>query len=232
MDHISIAKVVALAVADAVNPCAFAVLMIILISIMAHNPNKKSEILWSGLAFAMAVFVMYMIYGVFIIKSFQMVNAITGIRPYLYKGVGVMALMLGGLHIKDFFNYKEGTLATEMPMSWRPRFMKLIRKVTSPIGAFGIGLFVTLFLLPCTIGPYIILGGMLSPMEIIQTLPMLVLYNLIFVTPIFIITGIVYLGLSKVRDVQQWKEKHIRVLHLTAGLIIAGFGVAMIAGWV
>ncbi len=232
MDGISVGKVVMLAVADAVNPCEFAVLTIILISIMAHNPNKKSEILLSGLAFALAVFIMYMIYGVFIIKSFQVVNAITNIRPYLYKGLGVLALIIGAAHVRSFFNYKEGALATEMPVSWRPKFVKLIRKITSPIGAFSIGLFVTLFLLPCTIGPYIILGGMLSPMEIIRTLPMLLLYNLIFIAPIFVITGVVYLGLSQVRDVQKWKEKHVRVLNLIAGLIIGGFGAAMVAGWV
>lgn len=232
MDHISIGKVVALAIADAVNPCAFAVLTMILVSIIAYNPNKKANIVWAGLAFALAVFVMYMIYGIFIIKSFQMVDAITSVRPILYKVLGVLALLLGGLQIKDYFIYKEGTLATEMPMSWRPNVKKLISKITSPLGAFGVGIFVTLFLLPCTIGPYIILGGMLSVMEIVKTLPLLILYNLIFISPIFIITGVVYFGMSKVEDIQNWKDKHIRIMHLIAGLIIGGIGVAMIGGWV
>ena len=232
MDHISIGKVVALAIADAVNPCAFAVLTMILVSIIAYNPNKKANIVWEGLAFALPVFVMYMIYGIFIIKSFQMVDAITSVRPILYKVLGVLALLLGGLQIKDYFIYKEGTLATEMPMSWRPNVKKLISKITSPLGAFGVGIFVTLFLLPCTIGPYIILGGMLSVMEIVKTLPLLILYNLIFISPIFIITGVVYFGMSKVEDIQNWKDKHIRIMHLIAGLIIGGIGVAMIGGWV
>ena len=232
MDQISIGKVVALAIADAVNPCEFAVLTMILISIIAYNPNKRRDVIWGGLAFGSAVFIMYMIYGVFIIKSFQMMGTITAVRPFLYKGLGGLALILGSLQIKDFFSYEEGQLTTEMPMSWRPKLKRLIGKVTSPLGAFGIGLFVTVFLLPCTIGPYIILGGMLSVMDIIKTLPMLVLYNLIFVAPIFIITGIVYLGFSQVEDVQDWKDKNIRILHLIAGLIIFGIGVAMLAGLV
>ncbi len=232
MDQISIGKVVALAIADAVNPCEFAVLTMILISIIAYNPNKRRDVIWGGLAFGSAVFIMYMIYGVFIIKSFQMMGTITAVRPFLYKGLGGLALILGSLQIKDFFSYEEGQLTTEMPMSWRPKLKRLIGKVTSPLGAFGIGLFVTVFLLPCTIGPYIILGGMLSVMDIIKTLPMLVLHNLIFVAPIFIITGIVYLGFSQVEDVQDWKDKNIRILHLIAGLIIFGIGVAMLAGLV
>lgn len=232
MDGISIGYVVSLAVADAVNPCEFAVLSIILVSIISHNKGDKSQVLWAGLAFGLAVFIMYLLYGVFIIKSFQAINeSLTGVKFYLYKGLGGMAVLLGGFQIKDFFFYKEGGFATEMPVSWRPYFVKTVRKITSPAGAFFIGLFVTVFLLPCTIGPYIILGGALSVMDIIQTLPMLILYNLIFVSPVFIITAIVYMGMTQVRDVQAWKEKHIRILHLISGLIIGGFGVAMIAGW-
>jgi len=232
MEGISIGYVVTLALADAVNPCEFAVLTVILVSIIAHNPGKKADVLWAGMAFGLAVFIMYIIYGLFIIKSFQMVDAITSVRPFLYKGLGVMAVLLGILQIKDFFFYKEGGFATEMPVSWRPYFVRTVRKITSPIGAFFIGLFVTVFLLPCTIGPYMILGGALSVMETVKVMPMLILYNLIFIAPVFIITGVVYMGLSQVREVQAWKEKYIRVLHLLAGLIIGGFGTAMIAGWV
>ncbi|MFP4097279.1 MAG: cytochrome c biogenesis CcdA family protein [Alphaproteobacteria bacterium] len=232
MDGLSVSQVIALAVADAVNPCEFAVLTIILVSITAHNPDKKEKVLWAGLSFGLAVFIMYLFYGIFIIKSFQVINeTLTGVRFYLYKGLGVLAILLGAFQIKDFFFYKEGGFAREMPMSWRPTFIKVARKITSPVGAFFIGLFVTVFLLPCTIGPYIILGGALSVMDIIQTLPMLILYNLIFVAPVFIITGVVYFGLSQVRDVQKWKEKYIRVFHLFAGLIIGGFGIAMLVGW-
>ena len=233
MEGISLGYVVTLAAADAVNPCALAVLTVILVSIIAHNPENKNKVLWAGLAFALAILIMYPIYGLVIIKSFQMVNdTITWVRPFLYKGLGGLAIILGGFQIKDFFHYKPGGFATEMPVSWRPYFVKTVRKITSPIGAFFIGLFVTVFLLPCTVGPYIILGGALSVMEMAKAVPLLVLYNLIFVSPVFVITGAVYLGLSQVREVQQWKEKYVRILHLCAGLIIGGFGVAMIAGWV
>ncbi len=232
MEEVSLGKVITLALVDAVNPCEFAVLTMLLVSIIAYNPNKRSDILWAGLAFAAAVFVMYMIYGLFIIKSFQMVQTITAVRPILYKALGVIALILGFFQIKDYFSYKAGSFGTEMPMSWRPKVKKIISGITSPAGAFGVGLFVTLFLLPCTIGPYIILGGMLSIMEIIKTLPMLLLYNVIFIAPIFIITGIVYLGLGKVEDVQDWKDRNIRVMHLIAGVLISGIGVAMIFEWI
>jgi cytochrome c biogenesis protein CcdA len=69
-------------------------------------------------------------------------------------------------------------------------------------------------------------------MEMLQTLPPLLLYNLIFVAPMLIIVGVVYLGFKKVDDISAWKEKNITRLHLVAGLIMLVLGVAMILGWV
>ncbi|MDX9690736.1 MAG: hypothetical protein EOM37_08850 [Proteobacteria bacterium] len=232
MEEVSLGKVISLALVDAVNPCEFAVLTMLLVSIIAYNPHKKANIIWAGLSFSLAVFIMYLIYGLFIIKSFQLVQGITWVRPFLYKGLGAVAILLGALQIKDFFSYKVGSFGTEMPVSWRPKVKALIARVTSPAGAFVVGLMVTLFLLPCTIGPYIILGGLLSVMDIIKTLPTLLLYNVIFISPMLLITLVVYMGLSRVEDVQDWKDKNIRFLHLIAGLLILGIGVAMIAEWI
>jgi len=232
MEGISLIKIISLALADAVNPCAFAVLTMLLVSIIAFNPRQKTSIIWAGISFSTAVFVMYVIYGLLIIKSFQLVQGITTVRPFLYKALGGMAIILGTLQIKDFFSYKTGSFATEMPVGWRPKVKNVIAKVTSPAGAFSVGLFVTLFLLPCTIGPYVILGGLLSVMEIVKTLPALLLYNVIFIAPMLLITLVVYLGLSRVEDVQNWKDKNIRYLHLVAGLLIFGLGMAMFFQWI
>jgi len=46
------------------------------------------------------------------------------------------------------------------------------------------------------------------------------------------IIGIVYFGLGRVHDVYLWKERNITKLHLIAGCIILGLGIAMLAGLV
>jgi len=81
-------------------------------------------------------------------------------------------------------------------------------------------------------GPYIIAAGILSVYDMIQTAPILLLYNLIFILPMLAIVGIVYLGLGKVHDVYLWKERNITKLHLIAGCIILGLGIAMLLGLV
>ena len=230
--ELTLAKIVSLAAVDAVNPCALAVLTLMLIAILTFNPRVRRNILLAGLAFTTSVFLMYLLYGLVIIRFFQIVQALTDIRLWLYKILGLAAIILGCLNIKDFLSYKPGSLGTEMPMSLRPKVKKIISGVASPKGAFVVGAFVTVFLLPCTIGPYIICGGILCPLSLLEILPWLLLYNLIFVLPMLVITAVCYVGFVAVEDVSGWKEKNIRYLHLVAGLIIFGLGAAMVLGWV
>ena len=230
-EKLTMAKIISLAIVDAVNPCALAVLMLMLIAILTYNPRNKTKVLLAGLAFTLSVFIMYFLYGLIIIKFFQIVQALTTVRLFLYKTLGAVAIVIGALNIKDFCYYKKGCIGTEMPIFLRPKVKKIISKVTSPSGAFIVGLFVTIFLLPCTIGPYIIAGGILSAMAIIKTIPPLLLYNAIFVIPMIITTSIVYFGISKVEDISGWKDKNIKVLHLIAGIIMLLLGIGLLFGW-
>ena len=224
-NSISWLQVLSLALADSVNPCALAILTTILIAITTYNPKDRKQILYSGLAFVAAVVVMYLIYGILIVKAFELVQNIGQIKNVLYIAMSVLAIILGLLEIKDFFFYKEGGFLTEMPVALRPKMRKLVSKVTTPIGAFTLGLFVTLFLLPCTIGPYVILGGMISDFGLIQSLPKLFVYNLIFVLPMIIVTLLVFFGTKSIDDISDWKDKNVRYLHLFAGIIITILGI-------
>jgi cytochrome c biogenesis protein CcdA len=201
-----------------------------LIAITTYNPKDRKQILFSAGAFILAVIIMYMIYGLLIIKAFQFLQSITFIKNYLYKGLGLAALLLGILEIKDFIKYKPGSVATEMPLFMRPKVQKVISKITSPLGAFTLGLFVTLFLLPCTIGPYVILGGMLSTLDYLKASPYLLLYNLIFVVPMIVISFVVFFGTKKIKDVSDWKDKNVRIMHLVSGILMSLLGIIMIFG--
>ena len=229
---ITFARLTALAAADAVNPCAIAVLTMVLIAILFQDPTRRKRVLYAGLAFTSAIFICYFFYGLILVQLFKgLVTWIAGISYYLYKGLAILAIIIGILNARDFFKYKPGSLGTEMPMRMRPRVRLLIKKITSPKGAFVIGLLVTLFLLPCTIGPYIIASGSLSALKFLKTIPWLLYYNLIFIIPMLLITIIIYAGLTSVEKVSGWKEKNIRWLHLVAGLLLIGVGIALFFGW-
>jgi len=228
---LSFVKIVSLAVVDAINPCAFAVLLLLLLTILTNNPNKKHKVLLSGLMFILAIFLIYFIYGLVIIKFFQLVQALASVKYYVYKLFALAAIILGILNIRDFLSYAPGRAGTEMPLMFRPKVRKILTKVASPTGAFTAGAFVALFLLPCTIGPYIIAGGLMAELGFMATFPWLVLYNALFVLPMLAITLIVWGGISRVEDLSDWKDKHIRYIHLIAGIIMAALGIAMFFGW-
>ena len=71
----------------------------------------------------------------------------------------------------------------EVPFSWRPKMKAIIGRVVSPLGALISGLLVSLFLLPCTSGPYVVILGLLAEKtDFVRTFTLLIFYNLIRIT--------------------------------------------------
>ena len=231
-DGVNFLRITTLALADSVNPCAIAVLTMVLVSILIHNPEKRKRVLYAGLAFIGAVFIGYLFYGAIIIQFFttfaQFMRESSG---FIYKGLAIFAMILGALNVKDYFYYEPGGVATEMPLWMRPYAKLTINKITSPLGAFFIGFLVTVFLLPCTIGPYIIASGLLVEIGFLNALPWLIYYNILFVLPMAVIVALIYWGFSEVQDISGWKERNIKRLHLIAGVLLFLVGLLLLLGW-
>jgi len=221
---------ISLAAVDAVNPCEFAVLIMLLTAIMSANIGNRKKILYAGLMFSLAIFIMYFIYGLLLMKLFEVVTTIQSVQLYFYKAIAILSIILGLIQLKDFISYKPGTITTEMPLGWRGKVKQIIYKVVSPAGAFVVGIIVTLFLIPCTMGPYVIFSGIASSMALMQAIPYFLLYLIIFIAPMIIIVLLVYFGLRKTEEVNAWKEKNIRYLHLIAGLLLLTLGILLFFG--
>ena len=225
-------EITLLALADSVNPCAIAILAMVLVSILIQNPDKRKKVLCAGLSFVLAVYLGYLLYGIVIIQFFKtFAEFLRTNSSIFYNTLAIFAMLIGALNVKDYFMYKPGGLATEMPLFMRPKAKQIINKITSPKGAFVIGFLITLFLLPCTIGPYIIASGILAQLGTLKALPWLIYYNILFVIPMLFIVGIVYFGFTKVEEVSGWKERNIRRLHLIAGILMFLVGISLLAGW-
>ena len=217
--------VIAAALVDAINPCAFAVLIILMTAILAAGNRKRA--LYAGLAFAASIYISYLLMGIGLYHAISS----AGISSLFMKIIGGLALLLGLLNVKDYFWYGKGILM-EVPRAWRPKMKSLIRSITSPFGAFVIGFLISLFLLPCTSGPYIVILGMLAEKSTQgQAFWLLVFYNAIFVLPMLIITAAVYLGFSP-EKAEALRQQKLRVLHLIAGLILIAMGIVILLGWV
>ena len=220
---ITIPIVISGALVDAINPCEFAVLILLLTTILATGDRKRS--LRAGLAFSTSMFISYYLIGL----GLYGVVATAGLSTTFMKVIGGLAILVGLFNLKDYFWYGKGFIM-EVPMSWRPRLKKLISSITSPIGAFFTGFLVSLFLLPCTSGPYIVVMGMLGSTATFHTaLWMLLLYNLIFISPMILITLGVYKGLDP-KKLEKVRKGKLKLLHLIAGLIMLGMGIVILSG--
>ena len=220
---ITIPIVISGALVDAINPCAFAVLILLLTTILIHDNRKRS--LRAGLAFSLSIFISYYLMGL----GLYGVVATAGLSTTFMKIIGGLAILVGLFNLKDYFWYGKG-FVMEVPMSWRPKMKKLITSITSPVGAFFIGFLISLFLLPCTSGPYIVVLGMLGNTATFHTaLWLLLLYNLIFISPMILITLGVYKGLDP-KKLEEVRKGKLKLLHLIAGLIMLGMGIVILSG--
>ena len=219
LSDLSILTVIGAALVDSINPCAIAVLVILLGTLLSSGDKKTA--LKGGLAFTFAIYIAYFLFGLGIFSALQ----ISGLSYWFYKIIGVIAIIVGLANIKDFFWYGGGGFVIEIPTSWRPALKKMLSAVTSVPGAFLMGFVVCLFELPCTGGPYIFILGLLAERTtMISAMPILLLYNLFFILPLLIITFIMYAGLKNVEEIGAWKDKNIRELHLVAGLMMLTLG--------
>ncbi len=230
---VSLIQLLGLALVDAVNPCELAVLIILMTAILSRFPDRKDKALKAGLAFSLAIFIMYTLFGLLIILGFKTIIGVTDIQTlWFYKVLAGIAIILGILNIKDAIWYGGGGFIMEVPQRWRPKMKSIIKGTTSTAGAFVAGIIVSFFLTPCTAGPYFVFGGILSNLTFLQVLPYLFLYMIIFIFPMIAITLITYFGFMVIEDVAGWREKNVKKLHWVAGLLLVGLGIAMLMSWI
>ncbi len=227
---LTIPAVIFAAVVDAINPCAFAVLIILLTTILSASDKKKA--LFAGLAFTFSIFISYFLMGLGLYSAVQA----TGFTHSFFIIVAILAIFIGLFNLKDYFWYGKW-FVMEVPISWRPRMKILLKGVTSVPGAFFIGFVVSLFLLPCTSGPYIVILGLLAKATTrTYAIVLLFFYNLIFILPMLIITLGIYFGVTTTERAEAWRQRKLKTLHLIAGLIILLLGMGMLfsiyVGWI
>ena len=222
LSEVSLWVITCAGLVDAINPCAIAVLLILLGGLLVFKEQGKRKVLLSGFAFISALYLAYFLLGLGLFSFLRL----SGLAAIFHRFIGGLAIIVGLLNLKDFFWYGGGGFMMEIPRSWRPTMQKVLLKVSSPAGAFLAGLLVTLFELPCTGGPYLFVLGLLShSLSRIEATPLLLYYNLIFVSPLIILTFLIYLGYASVEKAIDWKERNLRLLHLIAGLLMLGLGV-------
>jgi len=231
-ESLTIPAVVLAAAADSVNPCTFAVLVLLLGTLLvAQRQGDKTLVLRAGFAFTGAIYVSYFLMGIGIFSAIQA----AGVQRPFIMAVSGLAILLGLWNMKDFFAYGKW-FTIEVPQRWRPTVKRLTSSVVSVPGAFLVGVLDSLFLLPCSSGPYIAILALLSKTTTrSQGILYLLLYNFIFVLPLIAITLAVHFGFTTTARAERWRSARLGKLHLVSGIVMVLLGVGMLvavlAGW-
>ncbi|MEK7595386.1 MAG: hypothetical protein AAB443_02240 [Patescibacteria group bacterium] len=230
MQEITLPIVIVAALVDSINPCVFGVL-IFLIAFMTKLFKSAKKMVLFGLLYTSVVYVAYLVLGIGILKF----TASTGVSNFFYWMAALIAIVAGLLEIKDYFWYGKG-----FSLQILPGGAERIKMYTSKMEKMEqshpflliattvmLGLFVVAVELPCTGAPYLAILGLLSKGLYSSAVPLLLLYNLIFVLPLFVIIGIAYFGTSS-DALESWRKEHRGLMRLGIGLFLLILGFYMI----
>ena len=215
----TIITVITTAAIDAINPCAIGV-MILMVSSVLVSGNSMRRLIGLGLTYTFAVFFAYLLAGFGLL--FFLSEIPLYITEYLSLAIATLIILAGILEIKDFFWYGKGP-SLAIPVYFSKKLSATASNSTTYGGVFALGLFVSAIELPCTGAPYLAIITLISQNFDIYGFLLLVLYNIIFVSPLLIILGLVVSGV-KLNNIKSWKNDNKGYMRLAIGMFLILLG--------
>jgi glutaredoxin len=217
---------VVIGLVDGFNPCAMWVLLFLL-SILVNLQNR-----WKILAVAGSfVFVSGLAYFAFMAAWLNVMGMVAYERE-VQVVLGVFALIIGAVHVKDFFAFKKG-VSFSIPESAKPGIAARVRKIImaenllgAVIGAMTLAVLINIIELLCTAGLPALYTDILQNQNITGAAKYgyLGLYNLAYMFDDALMVALVVITLDKTR----LQEKQGRWLKLISGAFVLALGVIMI----
>jgi cytochrome c biogenesis protein CcdA len=210
----TVITVIITALIDSINPCAIGVL-ILLVSVMLASKQSKARIFYLGTLYILVVGLIYFLAGLGLTKFLHEIPLI--VTMILSIMASLVLIVAGLIEIKDYFWYGQG-FSLQLPKKAIKTIHKMGKKATLA-GVIFLGAFVAAVELPCTGGPYLAITLLLAQNFNFSAILLLALYNIIFISPLIIILGIIVLG-GKVYNVKKWKLKYRRYMRLAIGILL------------
>ena len=204
---------------DWINPCMFWVLIFLLTYLVSVGSRKK--VLYSWLIFVVTTFVLY--YWIMYLMH-NLIFSTMALLPYIAYikyTIGVIAIILWIIEIKDFFFYGKW-ISLKIPSSIKPTLEYITKKWTY-MSAFVLAVLSTFVELPCTIWiPLAYVGAVWDNINIFAALW---IYNFFFILPLLIIVFWIYFWLSAFKSDEEGNMaindiSSKKIMRLIAGVIL------------
>lgn len=231
MPSATLPTVVVAALVDAINPCAFTLLLIFIASVTAFLqttqgkslPETRAVLFRYGAVYIGAIFFTYLTLGL----GFLKVSAFFAGNHLGSRLAALVAVLLGLWMVKDALLPEVG-LRLQAPRRVGVLVQQLARGASLP-GMVALGVLVGLCTVPCSGAVYLSVLAMLSLQQtFFQAFLYLVLYNTLFVLPL----GVILVAASArptLNRLARWNLHHREGLRLGMGLSVCALGLIILA---
>ncbi|MFQ5846518.1 MAG: cytochrome c biogenesis CcdA family protein [Candidatus Methylomirabilales bacterium] len=206
---------------DSINPCAFAVILLLLAFLFTIR-KSRGQILGLGAIYVAVIFAVYFAIGVGILSAVRISedpHFVARVGSYLLIGLGVLNLIE--------YRWPQFPLKLHMPAAAHEKVNKLLKVATVP-ATIGIGFIVGLCTFPCSGGIYVSIITLLNAKTTLAWgLAYLTLYNLLYIFPLVVILLAAGNRLTA-KKWAAWEREHALSLRLWFGLIMIGLGAVML----
>ena len=219
---LTIPAIIVAAAIDSINPCAFAVMIFLLTYLTSLGERRR--ILMVGITYIATVFVVYFVAGLGLLTVVQQL----GLTRIVFSFAAVIAIIAGLINIVEVFLKREIFLLA-IPASQKASIDEYVKRASVP-SAIILGGIVSMVELPCTGGVYLAILGLIGDrMTLLEGIPYLLFYNLIFVLPLIVILLLVYHGGTPER-MEAIRTGSRRWVRLLIGIMMVALGAAMLLG--
>ena len=206
---------------DSVNPCAFAVILLLLAFLFTLR-KSRSHILKLGFVYVGMIFLVYFAIGLGILQAVRFSN-----DPHFVARAGAWLLIgLGVINLIEYL-FPNFPIKLHMPKIAGARTNALIKQATLPTTMLA-GLLVGLCTFPCSGGIYVSIITLLNAKTTLAWgVSYLALYNIMFVLPLIVILLLVSNRMAA-KTWARWEREQSLKIRLWYGVIMVSLGVAML----
>ena len=233
--HISL--VVSSALADGINPCAFAT-SLFLISYLLMKRRRKRDIIIVGVSFCAGVFIAYFIYGLGLSFLVDFLNRFKWIKTAFYIAFAVISAVLAVLHLRDAFKFRKTGNSSDMDMGLSKethrgihekirRYLERDSWLLAPASLL-LGMVVSSMELACTGQVYFpVIMAINAKGFTPRAFILLLIYNVCFILPLLLVTAVALRG-AGIKSLSEWARDHVFGTKVAMAVVFAIIAVAML----
>lgn len=206
---------------DGIHPCAIAILIFFIAFLLTLQRTLKN-IFFLGLVYIFVIFLTYLGIGVGLFSGIMLFG-----QHHFFAKLGAwLLILLGVFYLKDYF-FPQLPFRLRLPHASGEKIREFLKNASLPtvaVAAFLVGL----CSIPCSGGIYAAITALLAAKTTYWTgFAYLLLYNLMFVTPLFLILVLAANPVTLVK-MGEWQTKNAKAYKLVMGVLMIGLGVGIL----